>query len=229
MERMQEHIGSTCSGTGFAIAKRVMREKDVMLAKDIPALAPYIDDISSRVIEDDEYRQNIIIEGTQGYGLSLYHSPYYPFATGRDTTAAAFASEVGISPRSVSRIIMVLRTFPIRVGGNSGPLQDEITWEMIQEESGSPVLEEEYTSVTNRLRRVGRFDWEMARRAARVNQPYSIALMGIDYIDHKNRGITALDAITENARDFIFKIQREMHALVSYIGVGPGMDDMLTR
>lgn len=60
---------------------------------------------------------DVIIEGTQGFALSLLHGRDYPFVTSRDTTAAGFAMEAGISPRMIDNIVMVLRTFPIRVGG----------------------------------------------------------------------------------------------------------------
>ena len=83
-----------------------------------------------------EAGQRIIIEGTQGFGLSLLHSKYYPFVTSRDTTAAAFVSEAGLSPLDVDDIVLVLRAFPIRVGGNSGPLPNEIDWDTVTSESG---------------------------------------------------------------------------------------------
>jgi len=65
----------------------------------------------------------VIIEGTQGFGLSLLHAADYPYVTSRDTTAAAFVSEAGLSPLDVDDIVLVLRAFPIRVGGNSGPFK----------------------------------------------------------------------------------------------------------
>ena len=66
-------------------------------------------------------KERVIIEGTQGFGLSVLHSPYYPKATSRDTTAAGFVSEAGLSPLDVDDIVLVIRAFPIRVPGNSGP------------------------------------------------------------------------------------------------------------
>src|SRR6266705_1041312 len=98
------------------------------------------------------------MEGTQVVGLSLYHSDHYPRATSRDTTASSFLSEVGVSPRMVTEIVVVFRTFPVRVAGEqAGPLKDEITWEQLQKESGYPYGISEWTSVTRKMRRVGRF------------------------------------------------------------------------
>ena len=81
--------------------------------------------------------ERLVLEGTQGFGLSLVHSSYYPFVTSRDTTAAAFVSEAGFSPLDVDEIVLVIRAFPIRVGGNSGPLPNEIDWHTLSTESGS--------------------------------------------------------------------------------------------
>ena len=68
--------------------------------------------------------KKVLVEGTQGSGLSVYHSTFYPKATSRDTNAAGFISEVGLSPRLVSEIVLVFRTFPIRVAGvQAGPLR----------------------------------------------------------------------------------------------------------
>ncbi len=131
-------IGSTCTGTGIAVAKRVLRVKELKQAKDVPELKPYLTDVSEEIMASHLRGEKIAIEGTQGFGLSVYHSPYYPYTTSRDTTASGFLSEVGISPLSVSDVIMVIRTFPIRVEGNSGPLPKEIDWDTIQRESGYP-------------------------------------------------------------------------------------------
>src|SRR5207244_2042197 len=88
----------------------------------------------------------VIIEGTQGFALSLLHGRDYPFVTSRDTTAAGFAMEVGLSPRLVSKIVMVIRTFPIRVGGTSGPFANETSWDEIRVASRAPEIIPEFTS-----------------------------------------------------------------------------------
>ena len=105
-------------------------------------------------------------------GLSLYHSGCYPKTTSRDTSAAGCLSECGISPRLVTEIVMVLRTFPIRVAGQqAGPMFEEIDWETIRRESGYPHELAEFTTVTGRLRRVGRFDFALTEKAAAINRP----------------------------------------------------------
>jgi hypothetical protein len=86
---------------------------------------------------------------------------------------------------------MVFRTFPIRVSGEqAGPMKDEITWEALRQESGYPHPVQEMTTVSKKLRRVGRFDWDLAARAVRVNRPTRIALNGLDYLAYEDSPTT---------------------------------------
>lgn len=105
-----------------------------------------------------------MLEGTQGTGLSLYHGPY-PYVTSRDTTVAGCLADAGISPSRVRKVIMVCRTYPIRVespsGKTSGPMSREIDWKEVSRRSGVPeseLREAEVTSTTKRKRRVSEFD-----------------------------------------------------------------------
>ena len=140
---MSERLSSTLSGVGSAVARRALRSTDVKLARDFGASEPWLGRLLTEVALETntavDRGMKILIEGTQGSGLSLYHSPSTPKTTSRDTNAAGFVSEVGISPRLISDVVLVLRTFPIRVAGEqAGPLSNEISWEQLQEDSRSP-------------------------------------------------------------------------------------------
>lgn len=69
----------------------------------------------------------ILIEGTQGTLLDLHLGPY-PFTTSRMTTAANWVAECGLSTSLDYEVVLVVRTYPIRVAGNSGPMNNEIEW-----------------------------------------------------------------------------------------------------
>lgn len=226
---LQQRIGSTLSGMGKGVAKRVLRSEDFKQAKDIPELKRFLTDVSQEINAGLENDKSVVVEGTQGFGLSLYHSPYYPYATSRDTTASAFLSEVGISPRLVKDIVMVVRTFPIRVGGNSGPLSNEISWEELQRRSGYPHSIQEFTSVTKRLRRIGEFDLELVKKAAIINRPTQIALLGTDYIGFKNKSVINYEQISESVRKLIDKIEQETDVEVALIGTGPTNEELIDR
>lgn len=69
----------------------------------------------------------ILLEGTQGTKLDLHLGPY-PYTTHKQTTAAQWVAEAGLSPNMQYEVALVVRTYPIRVAGNSGPMPQEITW-----------------------------------------------------------------------------------------------------
>lgn len=228
-ETRVREVGSTGSGTGEALIRRMSRSADVRLAGDSPELVARarVEPVAPLLHTQLSHGGTVIVEGTQGFGLSLLHGGPYPFATSRDTTAAAFAMEAGLSPLAVTRVVLVLRTFPIRVGGNSGPLHSEITWEDVRREANAPELEEEMTSVTGRLRRVGRFNLSDVQRACDYNRPTELAVMGLDRLDHANRGIRRASDITPRAREFIRNLEAATGTPVTLVGTGFGSDDLI--
>jgi adenylosuccinate synthase len=222
-------IASTCSGTGAALVRRISRQADVSLAQDSDALGARcrietVAPLLHHVLDDGG---NVIVEGTQGFALSLLHSRDYPFVTSRDTTAAGFAMEVGLSPLQIDDIVMVIRTFPIRVGGTSGPFASEISWEEIRNIGGAPDVLPEYTSVTKRLRRVANFDLDAVKLACTYNRPTSLAVMGLDRLDYANTGLTDVHKLTVQARTFLEAIELATGVRVEFGGTGFGTFDAL--
>jgi adenylosuccinate synthase len=168
------------------------------------------------------YQNNkrVLIEGTQGTGLSLHHG-IYPFVTSRDTTVSGCLSEVGVSPKRVRKIIMVTRTYPIRVGGNSGPfLSKEIDFETIAQRSGkdlSLLKTNEKTTTTKVQRRIAEFSWTLFRKACELNSPTDVALTFTDYFSKSNENIRRYDQLTEQTRQFIEELEMCSGVKVSLI------------
>ena len=216
---LRETIGSTGSGTGEAVLHRIQRKQNITFAKDISFLQQYVKETNSFLRRQLSRNERIIIEGTQGFGLSLIHSPFYPYVTSRDTTAASFVSEAGLSPFDVDDIVLIIRSYPIRVCGNSGPLLNEIDWKTLSDESGSVKLISEYTSVSKKLRRIARFDPDIVRFAISVNKPSRIVLNHIDYIDFP---ISNNLRITKKQLSFIKQVQSSIEKDIDYLGLGPG-------
>lgn len=213
-------IASTNSGTGFATARRIMRGDGVRLAKDVPELHPYIRPMYEILERAYASRQRVLLEGTQGSGLSLFHGQY-PYVTSRDTNVASCLAEAGIAPARTRRIVLVVRTYPIRVGGTSGPLTKELTWEEIESRSGLEGLaDKELTSKTQRLRRVGEPEWDLLRRSALLNAPTDIALTFADYLDVRNVEAWRFEQLTDETIRFIDEIERVTGARVSLISTG---------
>ena len=216
MERnagLLERIGSTGSGTGAAVSMRAMRDNRFVCAKDVGELSQFVCDTDEFLRQEISHGHDVLIEGTQGFGLSSLHSLYYPKATSRDTTAAGFLSETGLSPFDVTHIIMVIRAYPIRVAGESGPLPNELTWDDVTALAKKDVPIREYTSVTNHLRRVGKFDSDVVLRAIRANRPDHIVLNHLDYIP----GVAG--TISPERTAFIDSVQQQIHTKIGYVGM----------
>ena len=125
-KHLRDTIASTASGVGSATSRKTLRTAatpPVRLAGDSTLLDPYVRD--SREVIETAFRdgQRVFLEGTQGTGLSIHHGNY-PWVTSRDTTVSGCLAEAGISPTRVRKVVMVCRTYPIRVGGKSGPVAE---------------------------------------------------------------------------------------------------------
>lgn len=232
---LEQRIGSTSAtareGIGVAQAARVMREAECVLAGD---------GIDSRFAEWDLTRfcdvpdvlneaisegSSVLLEGTQGADLSLTTGAF-PYVTSRNTTAAGLAADCGIAPNRIDRVIMVCRTFPIRVAGNSGPFYGgtpEIQWEDIGIDP-----EAERTTVTKKIRRVAPISFEQIYRSAYLNGATEIALTFCDYLDPRIAGSdsrrsgvwTSLEAYPDIA-GAVDRIERDTGVPVTMLGTGP--------
>ena len=218
-----KRIGSTGQGVGQATARRILRGQSVRLAKDVPELKPYIR--PGREVLEKAFREHerVFLEGTQGTGLSLYHG-HYPHVTSRDTTVAGCLAEAGISPTRVRKVILVCRTYPIRVQdgtkGTSGYMSSEITWEEVANRSDHDVAElkeAERTTTTNRQRRVAEFDWHLLRMAATLNAPTDIALTFVDYIAKSNTEARRFEQLTPETIRFVEEIEKVASCPVTLI------------
>jgi adenylosuccinate synthase len=236
-KNLVQNIGSTGQGVGQATSRRIMgRGTGVKLARDIEDLKPFISEtwtVLERAFRDG---QRVLIEGTQGAGLSLFHGSY-PHVTSRDTSVAGCLSEAGIPPSRVRRVVMVCRTHPIRVqsprGGTSGPMgEHEIDWGVIAERSRIPLealKKSELTSTTHRQRRVSEFNWDLLRRAAALNGPTDIALTFVDYLNPTNADARRFDRLDPKTINFIEEVQRVAAAPVSLISTRFGFRSIIDR
>ena len=217
-EGLVGQIGSTASGTGAALVRRIGRQSgEHILAKDCRPLHPFLADTSKIMRHALNRNKRVVIEGSQGFGLSVLHGGYYPRSTSRDTTAGTFLGESGLSPRDVDDIILVLRCHPIRVAGNSGPLKGETTWAAIARKAGLPADYCELTTATKRIRRVGTFDAELVKRAIEANSPSRIVLNHFDYVDAGVRQ----HRFSEQSRRFLTTIESSIGRQIDLIGISP--------
>lgn len=223
-EGVRISIGSTAQGVGRATARRInARGKSDTRACQFKELAPYVK--PTLAVLDLAYRneKRVLLEGTQGTGLSLYHGPF-PYVTSRDTCVAGTMAEAGIPPKRVRKVILVTRTNPIRVAspklGTSGPMRQELTWEEISARANVPadiLRERERTTTTKRLRRIAEFDWELFSRSVSLNGPTDVALTFTDYIDHRNTEARRFEQLTEETINFVQELESVAACPVSLI------------
>ena len=183
VDSSQTKIASTRKGVGEAIARKVLRSG--LVAKDEPRLKKFIRRMDLNLLLRQEGR--VLVEIPQGVGLSLNHSGFYPYTTSRDCTPMAALSDAGIHPSFYGATMLVLRTYPIRVGnivengetlGKSGghyPDQEEVEWDDLG-------VDPEITTVTKRTRRVFTFSKDQLYDAMALTRPDVIMLTFCDYV-----------------------------------------------
>ncbi|MEI2696152.1 MAG: adenylosuccinate synthetase [Saprospiraceae bacterium] len=218
IEAKLNKIGGTGQGVGAATANNILerlKSKKRFKAVNERKLKQYIKSSHEELEKIFRVGKNVLLEGTQGTFLSLHHGSY-PYVTSRDTTVAGCLAEAGIGINRVRKIILVTRTYPIRVqnpiDGNSGPfINKEIEWSEIAKRSGIELKElknKERTSTTDRERRVAEFSWYELRKSCELNTPTDIALTFADYIHISNRNARRYDQLTPATTQFIEEIER---------------------
>jgi adenylosuccinate synthase len=225
---LTERIGSTGKGIGAARAERIWRTARTIrdLADDTTddriARFAVSSDTSASLQAQLEYGITVQVEGTQGHWLGLHHQNY-PQVTSSNCRAVDFLAMAGISPWHPAieelEIWVTLRPYPIRVAGNSGPLREETSWEQLG-------LPEEKTTVTQKIRRVGHWDAELARAAVRANggggswsrSPVRLALTMADQLSPELTGATDAHQLTDRVIEFIHMVQRDTGSTVHLLG-----------
>lgn len=181
-ESSQTKTASTRKGVGQALARKVLRSG--LTAKDVEPLQKYVKriDLNKKLLEG----ASVLMEVPQGVSLSLNHSPFYPYTTSRDCTPMSGLSDAGIHPVFYGKTLVVMRTYPIRVGnivengetlGTSGDVfadQTEIQWEDLG-------VAPEITTVTKRVRRVFTFSLQQAKQTFTLCRPDIVMLTFCNY------------------------------------------------
>lgn len=249
-----KHIASTMQGCGAFLAEKIMRRKNLRLARDYEQLKRYAEsnicELAKRITGADAQSfpialymlmkagVTILHEGSQGFSLDINHGSHYPQCTSRGTTAMQNAADMGISHLHLGDIYLVIRPYPIRVGnvveggstvGYSGDCygdHHEMTWAEVAKAAGAPeeVMAGELTTVTKRLRRVFSFSAMQLRDAVVVNGATKIALNFANYIDWNCFGVGDFNALPTKVTDFIAKIEDIAGIPVTVVGTGPQTD-----
>lgn len=231
--QLHAKIGSTGHGVGAARHERMARNPSsptglpnvpvgqmneeylwgIRLSKD-----NICDTIPEFLQESLDAGINILLEGTQGSGLSLIHGPW-PFVTSADTNVGQLLTDSGIPPRLLDRTILVCRTYPIRVAGNSGPMHNEITWEELNRRLDKHGVTEQ-TTVTKKTRRISEWDESLVLRAITLNAPTDLAITFLDYIAPEDEGKESYHSLSDTSKRFIEYVENLTELPVTLLGTG---------
>lgn len=219
-------IGSTGKGTGAALAAKVMRQPQAVLAgafHEDDRFRPFADEFGSpdydinlnAMIED---RRTVLAEVSQGFSLSLNAGGFYPFCTSRDCTVGQAMSDAGIHPSFFRDCAMVVRTYPIRVAGNSGPCyndQQEVSWADVGQ---TPEL----TTVTQKVRRIFTWSKQQFMDAVNANRP---GVIMVNFMNYLGAGVDHEAWLVENVYRPYYAVMQRNPKLV-LLGYGPKNDDV---
>lgn len=223
-EDLVKRIGSVGTGVGPARVDRVMRL--AKLAKDEPRLKKYITNVAKEVNAAVLKKKGVLIEGVQGFGLSLLDEKYYPFVTSQDTTASQFAADTGVGPKTVKDVVVVFKAYSSRVG--TDPHFKE--WSDIK---ATKLGIEERGSVSGRKRRLADFDIEMAAEAIDRNTGSIFAVTCLDRLFPGNERVTEYRKLTPEAKKFIKETEVKLKAKTPYfkkfhlLSTGPDINDII--
>jgi len=235
-------IGTTGSGCGPANAARVNRV--IRLARDFPEVKKFMADVPQVVNDAIDAGEKVLIEGTQGFGLSLYYGNY-PFVTSKDTSASTAAADVGIGPTRIEEVHVIYKAYMSRVGEDpfiKYLAEDEVNaspmWTRMLEAADDAGFEGtvnekiashlgEIGTVTGRPRKIGSFDFELARYSAKINGATNICITCLDKLFPECAGAKSYDKLSEDALEHIRAIEEKIGVKAKLISTGPDVADIV--
>lgn len=206
-------IASTAKGTGAALAAKINREGNTA------AYVTHQLEGSVGWVNWNWRSDCVFVETPQGFSLGL-NSRFYPHVTSRECTVMQAISDARIPHSMVRRVAACYRTYPIRVGntpnGSSGMCyqdQEEIDWSDLK-------ISPEYTSVTNRKRRIFTWSRQQFRESVAANRPDTLFINFMNYLEPRSE------------RDFLKTVIGDYMAVIGdrpelvLLGYGPKSEDV---
>jgi adenylosuccinate synthase len=228
---MHRRIGSTGKGVGTCRRDRLMRDPSKSFDAFSMAREFGFEDLladTTRLVQDAVHDDTgILLEGAQGSGLSLIHGEW-PYVTSADTNAAQLCADCGLPPHHLGGTLLVARTMPIRVAGNSGPMTQETNWEEISSRLGRATTER--TTVTKKTRRVGAWDDALFTKAVRLNGSRWVALTFLDYLgDGSAASVGRWSDLPAFVRDWVRGVEHYHGVTAIILTTGPLPEHVIDR
>lgn len=218
--------GGTLSGTGMCMSDAALRISPH--AEDIKELSPYLDDIPSIVNKICEEGRNVVLESSQGFGLSRYFGEKN-YVTSVDVTTGSLISGTGLNWQYLDKVILVVKALPTREG--AGPMGNV-------EEFSIPEMRKleicEYSSIPDPMtgepqirRKAKGIDWDMLKRAVMITGATEITLTFAEHYDPDIKNKTKPIDLTYETLELISKIEDETMTPVTMVNTGKDISAMI--
>jgi adenylosuccinate synthase len=250
MDRFMEH-----ADTYAQISKQVYEEefpdikaKAKELEEALKIIKPFIKDSIQIIKEYKDKNARVLFEGAQGTLLDVDHGSY-PFVTSSSTSIGGAYTGSGVYMEFDKRIAVV-KAYTTRVG--EGPFPTELF-----DEDGEKLRKNgnEFGATTGRPRRCGWLDLVQLKRSFTVNGFNYISLSKLSVLSgfetikvathysldgtpvYKEmpgwsedvEGITELDKLPQNCRNYIDFIENELETEVGMISTGPARNNIIFK
>lgn len=120
--------------------------------------------------------KSVLAEGAQGSLLDVDFGTY-PFVTSSSTTVGGVMTGLGISPKSIDKVIGIFKAYTTRVG--SGPFPTELN-DLIGDKIRN--IGKEIGATTGRARRCGWLDLPLLKYSCMINGVTELHLMKLDVL-----------------------------------------------
>tara|TARA_Y100000590_G_scaffold102939_4_gene116998 strand:+ start:3083 stop:4336 length:1254 start_codon:yes stop_codon:yes gene_type:complete len=209
----------------------------------------YVSDVTPIILELTK-KSNIIFEGAQGTMLDIDHGTY-PYVTSSNTTYPGLTTGTGVGSNKINYSLGITKSYTTRVGNGPFPteLKDDIG-KKIAEWGG------EVGATTGRARRCGWLDLKILNKAIQLNNLNGIALTKLDVLDNlekikiaksyesenessnieyfevdgwktSTQGISKLQDLPKNARNYIETIENFSNISIDLISTGAAREDII--
>ena len=85
----------------------------------------------------------------------------------------------------------------------------------------------EIGTVTGRPRKIGSFDFELAKYSSKINGATNICITCLDKLFPENLGVTSYDKLSQDAIDHVNAIEEAVGVKATLISTGPDVNDVV--
>jgi adenylosuccinate synthase len=163
-------------------------------------ILPFVADTVAVVNDRLDAGEFVLGEGAQAFWLDINHG-MYPSVTSSSTTVSGLLDGLGISPKHVEKVSLVVKAVKSHVGG--GPFVTEITDEALAENIRGKrgVTDSEYGATTKRARRIGYPDLVELKNAIRVNGADEVLLSKLDHVPRYGKTVKIATAYSYKGKE----------------------------